>query len=840
MIRYFLKALAAHFRQGRTLFVLSVMGVALGVASVLAIQIINRNAISAFSAGLQAVSGETDLRVIGTIGSFDERRYPDILAVEGVAAAWPLYQVEVALTDRPHFFLEVVGVDFFSGIRLPWEASVDDFSRALFEPGWVAVSPRLADQMGWSVGDSFQVSSGTRLATLVIGTLVDFQEVTPLASRKLAVMDIAQVQGLLGHRGRIHQVDVQIQAGMERKELSRRLRNRLGAGVQVVTAEQQEQQAVNLMEAFRLNLTALSLISLFVGVFLVHTSTQASLLRRRREFGLLRSLGATRWQVFGIILAEVALLGFLGVLLGLPMGYWVAQANVDMVSATLTNLYLLQEIQTLHLPPWLFLLAALIGIGGAVGGALFPALDMSRKDTKSLLVAFTLHEKVSTLALPLFLLAWGMGGGALIWFWAWGQYWKPAGFVLAVVLLLALPLLNPFLVKQICERVPIRGFGLGYSLKTLATRLQTTSFAVSSLTIAVSMLVGITLMVGSFRRTLEVWVDTTVRADIYITTESFNADPEATMDDELVSGLGSHPGVVAIDRLRRLLVEVDGRRISLAGVDMGLADGQSRFPLMKGDPQQARRAVADGSGVLITEPLARKSQLDVGDMLAVESPRGTLQFPIAGIYYDYSSEAGSAAMDLEAMNKTFGPGAINSVALYLRKERDPEQVIDELKSRFPSLPLRMRSNRHLRQEILRIFDQTFAVVRILQVMSLLIAVCGIMLTLLVLARERISELALYRSLGAHRYQIFRVFVGKGVGIALIGLGVGLVGGMILAAILIFVINRTYFGWTIQVYWPGWSVLWQVAAILAAAFVASLYPAFKASGTPATQLARDDL
>jgi len=814
VIRYFLAAWIAHLRKAPSLFLLTVLGVALGVASVVAIQIINQNAIGAFSAGIKAVSGEVDLTVLGQTTTFPEELYSQVLATEGVAAAWPLYQIDVALADRDAFFLQVFGVDLLSQVRLPFNSSPADFSQALFEPGWIAVTPSLALEMGWSIGDPIVVTSGTRRVQLVIGALVDFQKVSPLASRKLAVMDIAQVQGLLGSSGRIHQIDIQIQEETHREELILRLENRLGPSVQIVTPRQREEQAAALMGAFRLNLTALSWISLFVGLFLIYTSTQASLLRRRLEFGLLRSVGATRAQVFGLILGEVSLLGLLGVILGLPMGYWVAQANVEMVSATLTNLYLLQEIDSLQLSPSLYALAAGIGLGGAMAGAFFPAIDISRKNSKNLLTAFTLHEKANSLALPVFGMGWLVLILTALWFWFLGHTWKPAGFVLAVAVLVALPLLTPFLIQQTCGRIKTRGFGLGYSLKSLAARLQTTSFAVSSLAIAVSMLLGITLMIGSFR-------------------------PEATLDGELVSALAGHPGVVSVDRLRRLLVSIDNKRISLVGVDMDLSGGQSRFPLLKGDRMEVLGNVQQG-GVLISEPLARKSELDVGDLLQVYAGPGELEFTIAGIYYDYTSELGSVAMDLSVMGEIFGPGPINSLSLYLEEGRDPERVVDEIKARFPDTPLQIRSNQRLREEIFEIFDQTFAVVRILQMMSLLIAVCGIMLTLLVLARERVSELALYQALGASRLQIFRLFVGKGLGMGLIALGLGSAGGTVLAAILIFVINRTYFGWTIQVYWPGWPVLQQLATILTAALLASLYPALRASKTPAAELSRDDL
>ncbi|MEE8350304.1 MAG: FtsX-like permease family protein [Acidobacteriota bacterium] len=840
MIRYCIQATGARFVKAPSLFLLTVFGVALGVASVLAIQIINRNAIGAFSAGIRAISGEADLSVLGQTTTFDETLYPQVLGVKGVAAAWPLYQVDAAVEGQDLLFLKIYGVDLFSPVRPPWGSPSEDLSQAVSEPGWLAVTPVLAREMGWSPGDSISVTSGTRQVNLLIGALVDFQKMNPLASRKLAVMDIAQAQALLGVSGRIHQIDVQMQEGSDRDELRVRLQERLGPSVQVVTPEQRESQAADLMGAFRLNLTALSFISLFVGLFLVYTSTQASLLRRRTEFGLLRSLGATSEQVLGLILAEVVFLGVLGVLLGLPLGYWVAQQNVEMVSSTLTNLYLLEEIESLGLPVSLYILACCVGVGGALAGAILPALDMSRRDSKALLSVVTLREKVRSVSGPLFVAGWFQLVLTGLWFWFFGQNWKPAGFVLAGSVLLSLPLLTPFLIQKACARITVRGFNLAYALKTLSTQLQNTSFASASLAIAVSMLVGITLMVGSFRETVRLWVQTTIQADVYITTPSWRAGSEATMDEELVAQIVSHPGVESSEELRRIFVSTGEKRISLVGVEMKLAEAdQSRFTLLAGDRLKVHQQLKEQGEVLIAEPLAYKSGLEVGDRITLYGSQGVREFPIAGIYYDYSSEVGSAAMDLATMNRHFGPSPINSLSLYLEPDREPDQVIDELKARFPEIPLRMRSNQHLRREIFEIFDQTFAVVRILQIMSLLIAVCGIVLTLLVLARERVSELALYRALGASRFQIFRIFVGKGLGMGLIGLTLGTIGGIALAAILIYLVNRAYFGWTIQAYWPGGPLVRQYVTILAASLLASLYPAFRASKAPATELSRDD-
>lgn len=841
MFRHFLKSLAGHFGAGRALFVLSALGVALGVASVLSIQIINRSALGAFAGSMRAISGDADFSILGWTPTISETLYPRVLADPGVAAAWPLYRLDVALAEGDGIYLQILGFDLFAPMQIPWGETPDSTASPLRDPGWAAVSPELADAQGWSVGDFFEVTSGSRRTTLQVGALVDFRRTSPLANSRMVVMDIAQAQSAFGGRGVIHQIDVRAREGSDPEQVKDRLSRALGPAVRLLTPEQRRREASGLLGAFRLNLTALSFVSLFVGGFLIYSSTQASLARRRKEFGLLRSVGATRGQTLGLILGEVALLGAIGVLLGLPLGYGAASLLVERVSGTLTNLYLLEEIETLRLPVWLYGLAAVIGVGGAVAGALLPALDVSRRDARSLLVAYTVQERSGAGAFRLFLLGCLVLALGLLGYLSFGRDWRPAGFALGVTLLIGLPLMTPWVVKQVTRRMTTGGFGLLYGVKALGLRLQTTSFAVAALAVAVSLLIGITLMIGSFRRTVEIWIAATLNADVYITSESWGrARGAATLAPALVRELGSLPGVAQMDRLREFLVYSGDQRISLAGVDMSLSADLGQFELIEGDLAEALRRCREEDAVIISEPLARKGGLGLSDTLLVTGPAGEVGFPIAGISYDYSNEAGGAAIDLATLERAFGPGPINNVALYLEDGVEPEGFVDGLKARYADLPLVMRSERTLREEVFRVFDQTFAVTRLLQAISLLIAVCGITLTLIVLARERISELALYRALGARRRQIFRVFLGKGLGIALFGLAMGAGGGLALAWILILIINRAYFGWTIAFHWPWGALAEQVSTILIASVLASLYPAIRASRTPATELSRENL
>jgi putative ABC transport system permease protein len=841
MIRFWLRGLTERMRAGSLLFLLTLAGVALGVASALSIQILNRSALGAFEASARAVSGESDLTVAARGPLLAEEIFPKVLGTRGVAAAWPVLRTFVALPQSDGSFLEIVGLDLYASRSVPWKETPSDLSAALAEPGWIAVTPKLAAARGWKVGDAFEATSGSRRLHLKVGALVDFQKISALAGANLAVMDIAQAQSILGRAGELDQVEVRRAAGAEGKDLAARLQRELGSGVRIETPEQRRSQALGLLSAFRLNLTALSLVSLFVGTFLVYASIQASLLRRRREFGLLRSLGAGRAQVAGLILGEVMVLALGGVAVGLPLGYAAARANVRSVSSTLSNLYLLQSVERLSAPPSLLALAAALGLAAALAGSVAPCWEMSRKDARSLLSGYRLHERVGAAAPALLRAGLILGGAALLWYSAFGRRLKPAGFVLGVVVLLVLPLVSPYLLEMSAGWMRRGSFALAYGVRSLGRSLGITSVAAAALTVTVSMLVGITVMIGSFRRTLEVWVGTTIRADVYVTTESWSrARGEAAIDGATLAALTERAEVQAVDRLRQAFTEVGGRRVSLIGVDMALSEGASRFVLLEGDGREALWSAREAGAILVGEPLARKQNLRRGDRLRVRTAGGERSLPIAGVYYDYGSEQGSAAVDLKTFRDLFGDGPINNVALYLKPGMDSEALAGRLRADLGDRGLRIRSNRELRERILEIFDETFAVTRLLRGMGLLIAVCGVTLTLLVLAREQVAELALYRALGASRPQIFRVFLGKGLGLAGFGLAAGSAGGMALALILIYGINRAYFGWTIALHFPAASLAGDAALLLACAVAASVYPALRAARIPAVELSREDL
>ena len=840
MRRSLLRAAAKEVRGSRVLVALAVAGVALGVGSVLSIQLLNQGALGTFAGTVRAVSGDADLSVLPWAGGLDEAIHPEVLATPGVAWAVPLWRAEVSLDGRPGEGLELVGTDLLAASHAAaWTLPAGRLGEALASPGWVAVTPELARERGWTEGSRIGVSLGSRRATLTVGALFDLRKVAPLASRRLAVMDLAQAQGLLGVRGRIHQIDVGARPGMAAPDLARALEARLGERARVATPEQRTVEAEGLLAAFRLNLTALSLVSVLVGGFLVHASVRASLARRREELGVLRAVGASRGQVLRLVLAEAAALGAAGTVAGIPLGWLAARANLAAVSGTLRTVYLLEGIDRVTLGPGVLVLAIAVGVGGAVAGAALPALDTSREDPRALLSSLAVEERSRAGAGRLL-----AAGAAALLLGAAVRALTPgipaSAFALALGVLAAVPLAAPAALAALARLPRPARLGARWGLRTMGARPSGASVAAGALAVAVSMLVGVTVMVGSFRGTVERWLDATLRADVYLSTPSWRrARSEAVLSPAVLARLRAEPGLASLDVLRQVQARAAGRRISVSGIDAALPGGESRVELADGDPRAAMRALAEGAA-LVSEPLARKAGLGRGATLVLRGAAGDLALPVAGVYRDYGAEAGAALVDLATFARAFGEGPPSNAALRLVPGVDPDRAVARLRADLAGEALQVRSNRTLRGEVLAIFEQTFAVTRLLQAMGLVIAAAGVTLSLLVLARERRAELALYRALGASRPALARLFVGRGLALGLVGLALGAGGGAALAAVLVRSVNPAFFGWTLGVHVPWVLLASQAGAILAAAALASVHPALVASRTPVRELSRDAL
>ncbi len=843
---------------------LTLAGVALGTGSVVTVQVLTEGAVAAFDATVDLLAGDADALVLGHGGKLDESLYPVVLGTEGVDWASPLLEGSVVARradgerradgqDLPRP-VPLYGVDLLSsvdgplhpspanGVQPPDRAqpSSSDLLRA-------AASADLARALGVGAGDTVEVAQGPAWTPVALDRVLD---ATSRASAEgpLLVMDIADAQDLLGRADWISRVNVRFRPDVPADTVRRRLASRLDGRALVSSPGGQRAEARRLLSAFRVNLSALAFTSVFVGLFLVYGTTRASLSRRRRETGLLRSLGATRSQVLGATLAEAGVLGVAGAALGVPLGYAAALANLDSVSGTVTDLYLLSAIRSLEVPPHVWLLALAGGLLGTIAGAAGPAAEVCLAPAADLLSDQRARVRWRSVSKTLWRASWAVLAVLLTWFAVGGHRWRHAGFVLAAGIMVWTALAAPAFVTGLCRLAGrSRGFGWRFALGGLPVRLHTSGVAVAGVAVAFAMLVGTTVMVGSFRDTFRAWLDATMLADVYVSAAAWTgATDQGGVHGDLLDQLRRLPGVAAVGRLRGFHGYADNLPVALRGIDARPtgptgARHRDRLLLKEGDPETVAAELADGA-VAVSEPLARRAGVRRGDSIAVRTASGAVRAAVAGVYYQYGTDRGSISMDLATMEAWFGPGAPHGLAVYLDRVRRTDAgdddtdaggaqagVVQAVRQAATPYPVVVRTHGALRTDALRIFDQTFAVTLLLQAMALAVAAAGVALSLLVMAREEAWDTATCRALGATRGQVFRFHLGKGAGLAGIGGLLGLAGGAGLAAVLIYVTNRAYFGWTVQFGVPAFSLAQQCAFLLLAAVAASWWPALRASG-----------
>ena len=232
--------------------------------------------------------------------------------------------------------------------------------------------------------------------------------------------------------------------------------------------------------------------------------------------------------------------------------------------------------------------------------------------------------------------------------------------------------------------------------------------------------------------------------------------------------------------------------------------------------------------VVISEPLAETLHLREGGTITLPTPSGPQELTIAGVFYDYRTDGPSVWMDISLFRRFWHDTHLNAVRLYLKDPAKVPQVQARLQERYGGrYRLLALSHRDLRNGILKIFDETFALTYALEGVAVVVAVFGIITTFLVLIRERERDLALLQAIGASRRQILgMVLVESGLAGGLSFL-LGAACGSVLSLLLIFVINKQAFGWTIQLHFTP-AIYWQtLVLVITLSLAAAAYPAWRA-------------
>lgn len=843
---------------------LTLLGVAIGVAVFVSIRLANGSALGSFAETVDCVAGRANLQVLSDSDGFDERIFPTLRALPGVAAAAPVVQTYVlarpgktpggaALTsgDRSAYSetLLILGVDAFSeGPFQRYEPPRPEERSALFrfmaDPRAVAVTRTLAARLGLRVGDPLTVLSAGRPVTLVVQLILESQELQHAMGGNVVIADISTAQELFQRFGRLDRVDLIVDP-TRREAVKAAIRPLLPPNASVEQPQGRTRQVENMLGAFDLSITALSFIALFVSMFLVFNTVSMAALRRRSEVGILRSLGVTRRQVAVLFLAEGLLYGTAGSLLGLLLGTLLARLTLGTVAQTVTELYLVVEATRVRPDAATYLVAFLLGAGMSLAASLAPALEAAQTSPHEVTRQGTLIE-----ARPLPVAGWAAAGLVLLAAAAGTAFWTmrlraPAGGFLSAALVLAgFSLLTPAIslgVERAAGPALRRLFGIEAALgaRYLRDAVARTSVVAAALMVSVGMMVGLAIMVSSFRNTVNVWVNQTLRGDLYVEPVGRRVTGSATvLAPEIAATARRLPGVAAVDTYRAIRITYGGKIAFIAAIDFEVQARHGRLQFMNGPTAEVLNRARTADEVVVTESFAFRHGVRAGDHVRLDTPIGPRALRIAGVFYDYSTDTGAILMDRRLFARLWADDRTESLAIYVR----PGQRVDEVRAQFIAAlgnryVLYVTPNQALRRRVLTVFDETFRITYALQAIAVVVAVLGVITTLTALILQRGREIGILRAAGALRSQIRKMVLVESALIGLIGSLLGCLCGLALALLLIFVINRLFFGWTIRLSVTPWVFLQAVGLIVPTALLAGVSPARLAAGRVAAEAMR---
>ncbi len=815
------------FRQpGRALLIL--FAVALGVASVVAIDLAGNAAAGSFHSSIETLAGKSTFEVTAAGGVPDSvvARLAKLPYALRISPRIEDHAMVVATGQNvPLIGIDMIGAANDANLSRIEPAQVKEGLRHINDPDAIWVTRGLAKTVG--VHLSLLIDDHTR-TYVVRGILPGSAQVNGDA----ILMDIGAAQAATGKLGRVDRILIRTPAQGDFATWENRLRAALPAGV-LLNAQGAETAANRrMLAAFRWNLRVLSYIALLVGAFLIYSSLSVSVVRRRPDIGTMRALGASRNAVLLAFLAEAAAFGALGSLLALPLGRLLAAGAVRMLSTTVNALYVSSRPGPMSITAGSIALALVVGIGASCLSALAPAREASMvPPTEAMARGRREYDvEVQRKRDALIALALAVCGVAATQAPEIGG--KPMmGYLAALLFVAASALLTPFALHaamSACSGLMRRLIGVEGLLasRSLGGSLRRTSVLVAALATAVAMMTSVGIMVGSFRQTVLTWMQNELPADLYLRPAGWSGgDQHPTMSPAIPDRIAQVPGVESVRRLRAYNIQYQGLPATLAGAQPNPPGQQQSLQFLSGlRAGDVMRKLASGNFAVVSEPFANKHHVKPGMSITLPLGQQKVTFRILGVFYDYGDEAGLILVNWNTLLRYLPNPAPSNLAVYLAPGANLQQTRVAIQKAIGNSDVLLFSNREIRRQGIRVFDQTFAITYALQVISILVAVGGIAGSLVSIVIDRRREFGVLRFLGATGRQIRGLILVEAGLIGILASALGLALGVVLSLVLVFVINKQSFGWTIQFHWPVAVLLSSMAIVYVATVLAGLYPA----------------
>jgi len=849
LLRILARSSWRFYRHHPAQLLLSMLGIILGVGIVTAVLVTNHSSQKAFALSTEALYGRTTHQLSGANG-LEQSVYVDLQKRFAHLPMAPVIAGHMALGDQVY---SILGLDPFAEAAFkrigssttPTASGTNNTStfadipvQALMQSDALIISEGSAQHDDLPVGEEIRLTIGgeEHVAQLAATYASD----NPAATTGLMIGDIGFVQSLLGRDNKIDRIDLILDDSQVLM-----LQEIIPATLQLTPAMTRTQTMQAMTRGFHINLTAMSLLALVVGAFLIHNTMTFAVVQRRELFAIKRITGITARMVLYSILLEAAFISTPASIIGIVLGYFLSSVLIELTTRTINDLYFVLHVQDIWFSPWLIVTGLLLGVGSSVLAATLAAVDAASTSPVQARQRSILEQRTQRL-LPLIAVGglFVMVAGVLLS--AVPSQSLILGFIALMLIILGYGLLIPWLVYAITRLskpwLDKPGISMSLAAGGIYRNISRTGLAIAALTIAVSATFGVDVMIGSFRSTVDRWLSTTLQSDVYITAPSaVSTEDKRFLEPDSLQLAQSVTGVKSVSHGRTLETLT-----SVGNIDMLVVkpheESEQGFELISELADTPWLTWQRDQTLMISEPLATKHALRAGDTLDVFTESdGLLPFDIVAVFRDYGSSHGKLLMARPVFDRFWDEPDYGSMGILLEDTASDEEVMRKLREQLSTVeqPLVVQSNTAIHRQSLVVFDRTFEVTRVLRWLTVGVAFVGIFSALLALHLERAREFAILRASGATRQRIMTVVLTQTVLMGLLAGCLALPLGWLMSEVLIKVINVRSFGWSMQSMMSAGSVVETLILALLSAILAGLYPAYRLSRRSIAAQLRDD-
>jgi putative ABC transport system permease protein len=816
---------------------LTTAGIVLGVSVFVGMHAANQSVLAAFAKTVDSIAGKTELQVSAGETGFGEEILEKVQSATTVRAAAPVIEAIVDSNLPGQGNLLVLAIDM-TGDRTLREydldggetAIVDDPLIFLAQPDSLIVSSEFASRSNLHVGSSLRLGTVEGEKAFTIRGIIKTSGLASAFGGNLAIMDIYAAQKMFGRGRTFDRIDIAVKPDATLADCQRELEGLLGPAFEIQPPSGRGHQFESMLAAYSQMVSISSGFALFIGMFLVFNAFATAATQRRSEIGILRAIGATRGQIRWLFLAESAIMGLTGSILGLLLGNAIARAIASPLGALITNFFrTTQNVDNVTTAPWLLGLALVLGVVTSIVAAALPARNAARLDPiqalqKGRLYVLTQREGRlrTTLASILGLVAFAclqVSGSRLAFY---------AGYLAVLVASL---LLGPFMSLAVAKAIrpvlkwfrPVEGTLAADSLIQSPRR---TSGSVIALMLSVALVVAFEGMGRANYNSIIEWAETVLNPDLFVVPSQSldikSARFPATMESE-IAGL---PGIERVQALRNGRITFQNRPTMVVVFDMSsMLQTVHRQQPVAGTIDGMYQKSAAGEGLIVSDNLSQLRHLALGDIVEIAAPYGVIRLPIVGIIVDYSDQQGSILMDRKVFAKYWRDDSASMFRVYVQRQGSIADVRRAIFEHYAGKrQVFVLTNAELKHHIVSVIGQWFGLTSIQIAVAVLVAILGIINTLTVSITDRRRELGVLRAIGAVHGQVRGTIWIEAVSVAAIGLILGFALGAINLFYVLEIIHRDVAGLRLDYDYPVKVALWLLPIMFVAAFVASVWPA----------------